>query len=268
MLKTPTRDIPRSWKVEEDCHDFERAPFSWVRLCNTTIYAACKESIVRLSIRGNDKMEVIMIPIRAPLSVIARIFLLALLSSLISCNVTGENTQMSKDSEFQLAVLDERIKIFPKGLGQDWQTAWPVLQAAYPSNVAYTISARDIDSYDWSEQIITLNTQASVAILDKFYVTDTHCENNQNKKTCLLSRAFVVVYQGAPLYGGIFLADQPMAARFQYPIIYPMLTANEHIAFIIRPYTSITKTYGADDWLLIKDERIEALFAGLGKLTK
>lgn len=207
-------------------------------------------------------------PNRVSLIALSVIFFLVILLSIISCNAAGEETQMKKDSEFQLAVLDQRIKIFPKGLGQDWQTAWPVLQTAYPSNVAYIISEHDIDNYDWSKQIITLTSQASTTILERFYVSAIDCENNDNKKACLLSRAFVVVYQGSPLYGGIFLADQPMAARFQYPIIYLIFTTDEHVAFIIRPYTSITKTYGEDDWFRIKDERIKAFFAGSGKLTK
>ena len=208
-----------------------------------------------------------MIPIRNSLSVLARIFLLALLSSLISCNVTSENAQISKDSEFQLVVLDYEVTRYG-GLGQDWQTAWPVLQAAYPSHVEYTISAGAIDSYDWSEQIIYLTDQASVAMLDKYEVTSEDCHKNRGK-VCVIPQAFLVVYQGEPLYGGIFwIKDDMVAYAIMYPIIASMTTDDGHVAFIIRPYKSISKTYSADDWLLIKDKRIEALFAELGKLTK
>ena len=206
-------------------------------------------------------------PNRNSRSVLVMIFLLALLLSLISCNVTGENTQASKDSEFQLVVLDYQVTRYGE-LGHNWQTAWPVLQAAYPSHAACTISADAIDSYDWSEQIITLTTQASVAILDIYEVTSEDCRKNRDK-VCLIRLAFVVVYQGKPLYGGIFwIKDYMGAEAFLYPIIYSMITADGRVAFIIRPNNLSSETYSADDWLLIKDKRIEALFAELGKLTK
>ena len=208
-----------------------------------------------------------MIPIRNSLPVLARIFLLALLSSLISCDVLGENAQISKDSEFQIAVLGYQSKTGPAGLGNSWQTAWPVLQEAYPSHVEYTISVDDIASYDWSEQIISLTTQASTAMLDKYEVTNTDCVKNRGK-VCVIRQAFVVVYQGEPLYGGIFWIKDDMGAEaILYPIIASIVTDDGHVAFIIRPDNSIFD-HSADDWLLIKDKRIEELFAELGKLTK
>lgn len=205
--------------------------------------------------------------IHTSLLISARVLLLGILVGLTSCSFTKENTEVNKNPMFQLVILDEQIKIFPRGLGQDWQTAWPVLQSAYPSNTAYIINESDIESYNWSEQIITLTAQASAAVLQTYNPPSVDCQKGNNKKVCLLSRAFVVVYDGAPLYGGIFWVDYT-ATSFQYPIIYPMLSPEGSLTFTVRPHTSLTGMFGSDDWILIKDERIMSLFAELGTLTK
>jgi hypothetical protein len=175
---------------------------------------------------------------------------------------------MEKDHVFEIVIIDSDIHTIPKGIGQDWETAWPILQSSYPDKVVYRINEYDVANYAWSEQEITLTNEASKRISQEFFIDLDGC--HQNPEDCLFGRAFVVAYQDSPLYGGIFLEDFPFQLSFRYPIIYPKFSNDGSIIFTIRPYTSISKyyVYAENDWYLIKDERIEVLFDKLGKLIR
>lgn len=180
----------------------------------------------------------------------------------------NKEAQTEQHSIFQLAILDEELTASAQGIGQDWQTAWPILQLAYPSQVSYAITEYDVESYDWGKQVITLNIAVSEAILKQFNLTFDDC-GTYREKECLSHRAFVVAYDSMPLYGGITFWPQPiLPPRFQYPVIYPALSDEGHITFTIRPYKALNKDFSEEDWSLIKDKKIEGLFDGLGKLIK
>lgn len=201
---------------------------------------------------------------------------LVMMFVLISCDTQNKGVQMDGEPVFQFAILDQGLTASAPGLGYDWQTAWPILQSAYPSQISYTITEYDIERYDWSTQVITLNARASEAVFQQFHVTIDDCSIENSDKECLLKRAFIVTYNGEPLYGGIFIPDYPMPTRYQYPIIYTSLSGKGQLNLIIRPYKSVSKRYMAEDyklysaeeWSLIKDKRIEDLFSQLGTLVK
>jgi hypothetical protein len=194
---------------------------------------------------------------------------LSLILTIASCEILDKGVQMEKDPAFQLAILEEDITASPQGLGIDWQTAWPILQAAYPSQTVYVITEYDVDSYDWSEQVIILNVRKSKALLERFNITFDDCGMKLNNRECLCDRAFVIAYQGTPLYGGITLWSNPtLAASHRYPVIYPTLSDGGNITLAIYPYKSLSKKYREEDWYLIRNESIEDLFDELGKLVR
>ena len=179
-----------------------------------------------------------------------------------ACNI--KNTDTFKDeSVFQLSILTRDVGAFDKGLGQDWETAWPTLQNAFPNKIEYTFFEDDVESYDWSNQVITLTSP----VTDKFLDDSTIILGNRDVGY-LRDRAFVVSYAGELIYGGLFLREMPVATAFNYPVSDYSLS-NDRVIFKLRPYHQVFEIPSDDPgWGRIKDERVKELFDQLGKLVE
>jgi hypothetical protein len=164
---------------------------------------------------------------------------------------------------FQISILDDDIGAFDKGLGQDWETAWPTLQKAYPSKVEYSFTEDDIESYDWSNQIITLTPQAS-----ENFLKNSTAILNKHSLDYIHGYAFVTVYESTPIYGGIFMPNIPIATAYSYPIIYPDIVDGQILFKIRSRHMDFETKHDSPEWKRIKDERVKTLFERLGKLAK
>ena len=183
-----------------------------------------------------------------------RLLLLSLLITILlgSCQPKPTHT-------FEIAVMGELLTMWPE-MGYDLETSWPDLKKAYPSKVVYTITAQDIVTYDWEDQTILLSAEATDAIEEKL----GDCEPGYFD-FCLNFHGFVVVYDGTPLYGGLFQHNAPIQSPFSFPIIYVM-PEREPGEFAIRPTnTGWMGDFTAEEWQPIRDERIKSLFEELNK---
>ena len=129
------------------------------------------------------------------------IVLIGVVFSLTACNAL-ENQSIKNEPSFRLAMLDSSKISWPKGnVYFTWETLWPLLKQAYPSAVAYSLKEADIESYDWTRQVITLTPEASEMLLDTFA-----CSNiaRINPNFCLEEYRFLVALNDLPIYGGEF----------------------------------------------------------------
>jgi hypothetical protein len=80
-------------------------------------------------------------------------------------------------------------------------------------------------------------------------------------------RGFVVVLDGRPVYGGIFM--QPFSAMgISFPVIYPR-SADGRLTFSLRPAHEVSGDHASYEplWRGIKDPRIREVFASAGRLA-
>ncbi len=176
---------------------------------------------------------------------------------------TTEDVSMNNKTVFELHILEGDWLSLK--LGHELQQAWATLQQTYASATAFTLTEDDIEHYNWSEQVITLTPASSTALVSKFAETE---EELQYPEATLDQRAFVVVVNGNPVYGGVFL--HPMSSMaIKYPVIY-VTTGEGKIVFKLRPIHSVLGKYSGLEplWNGIKDPKIEDVFTKAGKLVK
>lgn len=189
------------------------------------------------------------------------VLLAAMMPILVSCT-SLERTPMQTQHSFILSILDKSVLGQSPGLGNTLETSWPILQNAYPQEVVYSIKIEDIETYDWTQQVITLSATASKSLSDSF-----ECGGARPYPLCLLQYSFVVVLNGQPLYGGRFIIPES-ASVVHYPIIYASAD-NDRATFTIRPgHPAGAITDSDPEWKDLRDERIESIFDSLGKLVK
>jgi hypothetical protein len=164
----------------------------------------------------------------------------------------------NKTNAFLISILEQDVNSRPPGLGYSMQSAWPVLQEAYPSKSVYEITADGIDNYNWMDQTITLTSEATDSFIEYF----NDCDEN-DLEACLTNRAFVVVYENTPIYGGIFFTKAPIAPAYHFPVIYLDLV-NGVLELKIRPGNSILENYSEKEWEIIRDNRVKAFFVERG----
>jgi hypothetical protein len=173
---------------------------------------------------------------------------------------SDERTSM--DTHFELHILDESS--VQLRLGYDFQPAWTVLKRAYRSRIAFTITEREVETYEWSRQVITLRPGPSEELVAKLARND---EERRHPEAALDLRGFVVVLDGHPVYGGIFM--QPLSAMgIDFPVTYARL-ADSRLVLSLRPGHEVSGDYASYEplWHGIKDPRIRDVFAEAGRLV-
>lgn len=148
-------------------------------------------------------------------------------------------------------------------LKYELQPAWATLQQVYTTTTAFDIGVEAIEAYDWSEQKITLTSEASSGLIAALAKSDAA---RLHPETMLDMRAFVVTLGDEPIYGGIFL--MPMSAMgIKFPVVYTNYQDNR-LSFTMRPTHSILKDYSKVEptWYGIKDPHIEESLRLAGKL--
>ncbi|HNB51027.1 MAG TPA: hypothetical protein PK530_03745 [Anaerolineales bacterium] len=184
-----------------------------------------------------------------------------------SCSM--EDNHVNSEHSFEIAFLGSDLdpNNFSKRLGHTLESSWVVLKEAYPSKVKYSLTVDDIETYNWSEQVITLTPEATNNLIEHF---DCHAYVSFD---CLYHHAFVVIFDGVPKYGGLFFPNPYTQESIDYPLIYPRLVGNE-MELQVLPYLGFAfiqppegYTIPDEDWRTIKDEDIRVYFKELGKLV-
>ena len=166
-----------------------------------------------------------------------------------------------KDKDFEIAIMDDSVE-----LEASYDSAFQVLQGNYPEKVIYRLTTRDIKSYDWERQEITLTTEASRALIDLY-----GCSGDFTT-TCLVGKNFLVLYNQQPVYGGLFFFTGP-ARYIDYPLI---LVSNStrpedrfvsgqdpskmESAIVFHIVSNSWKIYSGADLGVVNDERIRMHF--------
>lgn len=169
---------------------------------------------------------------------------------------------MNRPKQFQLHILEGDWASLR--LGYEPQPAWAVLQRDYAAAIAHNLTEKDVESYGWTDQVLTLSSRSAEALIARFARNE---EEREHPETALDQRVFIVLLNGSPLYGGIFL--HPMSSMgIHYPVIY-VAPGEGKLRFTLRPVHSIVGDYSAYEpgWNGIKDKRTRDLFADAGKLV-
>jgi hypothetical protein len=126
--------------------------------------------------------------------------------------------------KFKLYILD--IDVDQLVLESNRERPWPVFKETDLEKSIWIITENEIESYDWSQQSITLTAKASVRLQEIF-------SEELSLTFGLAEQAFVVTLGEEILYGGIFM-EEGVARGVRYPVIYPEETGNR-IIFFLRP---------------------------------
>lgn len=117
-------------------------------------------------------------------------------------------------------------------MGYQHDQSWRILSGIDLADSTFVINDSDIESYDWSNQRITL-TETISSQLETAVGGDPSIRLDQG--------AFVVTLGDARLYGGLFL--QPGSARaIDYPAIYVESIEQEKVVFRIQACHPFCKT--------------------------
>ena len=201
--------------------------------------------------------------------------------------------QTSDTSRFQLVILKQNT--FSLRLGYDAEEALPKLLAVNLKDNIFIVGLNEIESYDWTSQSITLTSQATAHLRHALSLRPESDEGitdlNAMKKSlnwgnpfehALYVQAFVVVIDGAPTYGGIFLdAMSQMAIKFPVirveiidsKVVFHLLPV--HIPFLTydaipvdnATYDGVIAPEGAGDWVSFPEEMKER-FLRIGTTTQ
>jgi hypothetical protein len=142
---------------------------------------------------------------------------------------TSSSEPAASADTFQLVIFEQDWMSL--GLRYDYEQAWPRLLALDRTNALFTVSAAEIEVYDWAHQSITLTAEATAGLVDALAQAGALNEGATALKDleaslgwgnpveqALYTRGFVVTLNDEPLYGGIFLnAISQMA--IDYPVI-------------------------------------------------
>ncbi len=161
--------------------------------------------------------------------------------------VKGEHLNSKNAEDFQLIILSKDF--FDLKPGRDKEKAFKVFnkKGNKTKNHLFTVSGKDIESYDWDLQTITLTEKATSALEDilnnqddlKEEIEDINELNRaagyqgSNMEFELEKKCFVVKYKNKFVYGGIFL-NVVSNLTFNYPVIR-VLRGDTKAAFTILP---------------------------------
>jgi hypothetical protein len=141
------------------------------------------------------------------------------------------------------------------GLGYDAAQADPILQGAWTTGTQLLLTERDVESYNWTTQVLTLMPAASQQ------VRQTLGRDAQDRYLMGLDhRAFVVTLDGSYRFGGVILqAQSPMGVGYAVmhyewmdtqlvllflPNQFPVASAEE-LARFVEPFVDIRAVFDA-----------------------
>ncbi len=117
-----------------------------------------------------------------------------------------------------------------RGLGYKHETAWAHLRSVSLAEALITLTACDLDSYEWDTQSLTLSRSASRRLLaalpsaarredgvEKLVALTEELGWGNEIERALKGRSFVVLLGEERLYGGIFL-DPPSQMPIEFPV--------------------------------------------------
>lgn len=190
---------------------------------------------------------------------IGLILAMMVVSNISSCSRKEDSTTVDSKESFQLAIIRGEKNCTSPKLGDSWETVWPVLQTFYPSNAIHTVNLAGIESYNWTEQSITLSDMESE--------TFSSIISNQTGMAEICQYAFLVLLNYEPIYGGKITFSQSALAR-KYPVIYIELDNNK-LELLIRPFHSVLPIDSNDPaWPMIRDPRVKNVFLKANKLIE
>jgi hypothetical protein len=146
------------------------------------------------------------------------------------------------------------------GLGYTWEQAWPILRTAYLRSASRQWTLEDIEAYQWNSQTFRLTARASKEFMANF-----------PKKSSLYKldhRAFVVMHDDMPAFGGLFL-ERGSAMAIRYPVFYIDEAADGTISLTLRPYHTIAEMPPLSDssWDPIGLDKLRSIFDKERKLV-
>ena len=136
----------------------------------------------------------------------------------------GENSMAKPQTNvhFEIYVIADRlIDILPYNYDDP---AWRKLLET-PPNGTVIVTDKDIETYNWQDQEITLNSSTSKRL-------------NGIK---LFEKSFIIYLGKRPLYGGSFI-ERGSARAINYPVIY-IDKSRSQVVFQLRPIHSVLKSY-------------------------
>ncbi len=175
-----------------------------------------------------------------------RLIVLGLFAGLIfpssGADIIQEEEQTQK---FAFVILKNEPMFEKEKWVFEYSQIWEELKTSYKSNALFTIGTEEIDSYDWKRQSITLTPEATKHLIETLPADeDLHPQALEIKKMAehlgwsniialsLNYKGFVVVVDGAPLYGGLFLEPVSQLA-IQFPVLRTDMQDNKAILWIL-----------------------------------
>ena len=184
-----------------------------------------------------------------------------------------------KESDFKLHILKNDWKQLK------WshiENCWTLLKGVdLSSESEFVITASDIESYNWPDQSITINSNISTRLLKKYFTKDLSKQHSWSMvERALQLTTFLVTLRGEKLYCGVFF-HQNTAIGISFPVIYPQIAAivnlepvKIEIRLVIRPIASNGfyalfgyKKLDSSIKRRIEIKKIHDFFKKLGKLT-
>lgn len=180
------------------------------------------------------------------------------------------STTMKKENHSYLSIyVIDTLGYIPPSEVLNSKSAWENLLLQKPDAIVYTITANEIEGYSWKEQIMVLNTSASIqfkqAVTERFQA-QMGVTKSMSLESLLDFRSFTVFIESELIYSGLFI-EPYSALAVKSPICY-VREEDGHIAFVLRPFHSIDGDYSKapSNWFGIKDERIHIALASAGKI--
>ncbi len=183
-----------------------------------------------------------------------------ILCLLFAVTLSGCALLQPKTHSFYLYIMNEDWEYLKNKY--EYHEVWPIIKELDSKNNIAEISEKDIKEYNWSTQEITLTTSASERLNSKI-------SEESWFQIRVLKAVFIVIVDGQPMYGGVFIEKESQAG-INFPVIYAD-TTNNQIVFQIRPVPLCCSTY--QDLELSKKKTIEypeiyTVFNELGKIVK
>lgn len=130
---------------------------------------------------------------------------------------------VSPAEDFVIHVLHERWDDYtPRMYTVD--ESWPFLSTVDLSHDLWDVRSSEIETYDWSNQVIALTKEASTRLIATAEAT--------NSDSSFGARFFVVTLGDRRLYGGRFILPES-SAGISFPVMY--LKSSDVVSFLVRP---------------------------------
>ena len=151
---------------------------------------------------------------------------------------------------------------------------WEVLRSLQDDKPPVAIlTAAEIETYNWTQQTITLTTAATQQLLEELLQQEDEtfrqsCEAGY-LAMCLMTKAFVITFEDEQLYaGGFQLAGG--AARVEGRVIYVDINREQGVFFLLPPPWRNRDPESAKQLLapIAQNTKLHDYFLALGKLVE